>query len=157
MLTFSHLEMNLNLFVLFFTQLIVVICSRPSEDRTIPLSVIAERTKLSIENVEHLLMKSLSVSSTWSSLIYFFFITIYKVVSFQLMGWANVNLLHYIVLLLFTLLSGIRSGGCCCCCCLSCFIVLPKKKKLILLFQVLVPNAILTPKTVLDDPFFLLC
>lgn len=38
-------------------------CSRPSEDRTIPLSVIAERTKLSIEDVEHLLMKSLSVSS----------------------------------------------------------------------------------------------
>ena len=37
-------------------------CSRPSEDRTIPLSIIAERTKLSIEDVEHLLMKSLSVS-----------------------------------------------------------------------------------------------
>lgn len=36
--------------------------SRPAEDRTIPLSVIAERTKLSIEDVEHLLMKSLSVS-----------------------------------------------------------------------------------------------
>ncbi|KAF2315573.1 hypothetical protein GH714_040082 [Hevea brasiliensis] len=36
---------------------------RPAEDRTIPLSVIAERTKLSIEDVEHLLMKSLSVSS----------------------------------------------------------------------------------------------
>jgi len=72
----SHLEMNFKLFVLFPTQLMVVICSRPSEDRTIPLSVIAERTKLSIENVEHLLMKSLSVSSTLSSLICFFFITI---------------------------------------------------------------------------------
>jgi 26S proteasome regulatory subunit N9 len=35
--------------------------SRPSEDRTIPLSVIAEQTKLSISDVEHLLMKSLSV------------------------------------------------------------------------------------------------
>ncbi|KAK7252525.1 hypothetical protein RIF29_36525 [Crotalaria pallida] len=41
--------------------LMEIIFSRPSEDRTIPLSVIADRTKLSIENVEHLLMKSLSV------------------------------------------------------------------------------------------------
>ncbi|OAY30039.1 26S proteasome non-ATPase regulatory subunit 13 homolog B [Manihot esculenta] len=41
--------------------LMEIIFSRPSEDRTIPLSVIAERTKLSIEDVEHLLMKSLSV------------------------------------------------------------------------------------------------
>lgn len=38
-------------------------CSHPAVDRTIPLKVIAERTKLSIEDVEHLLMKSLSVSS----------------------------------------------------------------------------------------------
>lgn len=37
-------------------------CSRPAEDRTIPLNVIAERTKLSTEDVEYLLMKSLSVS-----------------------------------------------------------------------------------------------
>ena len=44
--------------------------SRPSEDRTIPLKVIAERTKLSIEDVEHLLMKSLSVSPTSSTSIY---------------------------------------------------------------------------------------
>lgn len=36
--------------------------SRPSEDRTIPLSIIAERTKLTVEDVEYLLMKSLSVS-----------------------------------------------------------------------------------------------
>lgn len=36
--------------------------SRPSEDRTIPINVIAERTKLSVEDVEYLLMKSLSVS-----------------------------------------------------------------------------------------------
>ncbi|KAJ9152339.1 hypothetical protein P3X46_025913 [Hevea brasiliensis] len=43
--------------------LMEIIFSRPAEDRTIPLSVIAERTKLSIEDVEHLLMKSLSVSS----------------------------------------------------------------------------------------------
>ncbi|XP_040946595.1 26S proteasome non-ATPase regulatory subunit 13 homolog A isoform X1 [Gossypium hirsutum] len=42
--------------------LMEIIFSRPSEDRTIPLKVIAERTKLSIEDVEHLLMKSLSVS-----------------------------------------------------------------------------------------------
>ncbi|AED95276.1 Proteasome component (PCI) domain protein [Arabidopsis thaliana] len=42
--------------------LIEIIFSRPAEDRTIPLSIIAERTKLSIEDVEHLLMKSLSVS-----------------------------------------------------------------------------------------------
>ncbi|KAL5552267.1 hypothetical protein UlMin_002443 [Ulmus minor] len=41
--------------------LMEIIFSRPSDDRTIPLSVIAERTKLSIEDVEHLLMKSLSV------------------------------------------------------------------------------------------------
>ena len=45
------------------SKLIVFTCSRASEDRTIPLSVIADRTKLSIEDVEHLLMKSLSVSS----------------------------------------------------------------------------------------------
>ncbi|KAG0494127.1 hypothetical protein HPP92_005121 [Vanilla planifolia] len=38
-----------------------IIFSRPSEDRTIPLSIIAEQTKLSIEDVEYLLMKSLSV------------------------------------------------------------------------------------------------
>ncbi|KAI3740926.1 hypothetical protein L2E82_31401 [Cichorium intybus] len=37
--------------------------SRASEDRTIPLSVIAERTKLTIEDVEYHLMKSLSVST----------------------------------------------------------------------------------------------
>ncbi|RWR87295.1 Proteasome component PCI domain-containing protein [Cinnamomum micranthum f. kanehirae] len=41
--------------------LMEIIFSRPSEDRTIPLNVIAERTILSIEDVEHLLMKSLSV------------------------------------------------------------------------------------------------
>lgn len=48
----------------------MLLCSRPSEDRTIPLSVIAERTKLSIEDVEHLLMKSLSVSSFWDGGVY---------------------------------------------------------------------------------------
>ncbi|KAI3791460.1 hypothetical protein L2E82_05230 [Cichorium intybus] len=36
--------------------------SRASEDRTIPLSVIAERTKLTIEDVEYHLMKSLSIT-----------------------------------------------------------------------------------------------
>lgn len=41
--------------------LMEIIFSRPSEDRTIPLSVISERTKLSVEDVEYLLMKSLSV------------------------------------------------------------------------------------------------
>ncbi|MFQ6626976.1 hypothetical protein Gotur_006226 [Gossypium turneri] len=41
--------------------LMEIIFSRPSDDRTIPLKVIAERTKLSIEDVEYLLMKSLSV------------------------------------------------------------------------------------------------
>ncbi|OEL16228.1 26S proteasome non-ATPase regulatory subunit 13-like protein B [Dichanthelium oligosanthes] len=41
--------------------LMEIIFSRPSEDRTIPLSVIAEQTKLSISDVECLLMKSLSV------------------------------------------------------------------------------------------------
>ncbi|XP_015574512.1 26S proteasome non-ATPase regulatory subunit 13 homolog A [Ricinus communis] len=41
--------------------LMEIIFSRPSEDRTIPLTIIAERTKLSVEDVEHLLMKSLSV------------------------------------------------------------------------------------------------
>ncbi|TVU15909.1 hypothetical protein EJB05_39452, partial [Eragrostis curvula] len=37
-----------------------IIFSRSSHDRTIPLSAIAERTRLSIEDVEYLLMKSLS-------------------------------------------------------------------------------------------------
>ncbi|XP_010518936.1 PREDICTED: 26S proteasome non-ATPase regulatory subunit 13 homolog B-like [Tarenaya hassleriana] len=41
--------------------LMEIIFSRPSEDRTIPLRIIADRTKLSIEDVEHLLMRSLSV------------------------------------------------------------------------------------------------
>ncbi|KAK9699060.1 hypothetical protein RND81_08G150000 [Saponaria officinalis] len=41
--------------------LMEIIFDRPAEDRTIPLSVIAERTRLSIEDVEYLLMKSLSV------------------------------------------------------------------------------------------------
>ncbi|CAN6579794.1 hypothetical protein ACFX2I_037372 [Malus domestica] len=41
--------------------LMEIIFSRPAEDRTIPLSIIAERTKLSVEDVEHLLVKSLSV------------------------------------------------------------------------------------------------
>ncbi|CAI9109331.1 OLC1v1009135C1 [Oldenlandia corymbosa var. corymbosa] len=41
--------------------LMEIIFSRPSEERTIPLCVIADRTKLSIEDVEYLLMKSLSV------------------------------------------------------------------------------------------------
>ncbi|KAL7188112.1 hypothetical protein ACSBR1_038049 [Camellia fascicularis] len=42
--------------------LMETIFSRPSEDRTIPLSIIAQRTKLTVEDVEYLLMKSLSVS-----------------------------------------------------------------------------------------------
>lgn len=41
--------------------LMEIIFNRPAEDRTIPLNVIAERTKLSVEDVEYLLMKSLSV------------------------------------------------------------------------------------------------
>ncbi|MCL7034959.1 hypothetical protein MKW94_026295, partial [Papaver nudicaule] len=41
--------------------LMEIIFSRPAEDRTIPLSIIAERTRLSVEDVELLLMKSLSV------------------------------------------------------------------------------------------------
>ncbi|KAK5835896.1 hypothetical protein PVK06_011610 [Gossypium arboreum] len=41
--------------------LMEIIFSYPSDDRTIPLKVIAERTKLPIEDVEYLLMKSLSV------------------------------------------------------------------------------------------------
>lgn len=44
------------------TDRLVFASSRPSEDRTIPLGVISERTKLSVEDVEYLLMKSLSVS-----------------------------------------------------------------------------------------------
>nr|CAN67916.1 hypothetical protein VITISV_038475 [Vitis vinifera] len=35
--------------------------SRPSEDGTIPLNIIAEGAKLSVEDVEYLFMKSLSV------------------------------------------------------------------------------------------------
>ncbi|KAF3447707.1 hypothetical protein FNV43_RR08410 [Rhamnella rubrinervis] len=38
-----------------------ILCLMEIIFRTIPLSIIAERTKLSIEDVEHLLMKSLSV------------------------------------------------------------------------------------------------
>ncbi|XP_076911743.1 26S proteasome non-ATPase regulatory subunit 13 homolog B-like, partial [Bidens hawaiensis] len=41
--------------------LMEIIFSRPSDDRTIPLTIIAERTKLTVEDVEYLLMKSLSV------------------------------------------------------------------------------------------------
>ncbi|KAM7507257.1 hypothetical protein LguiA_017710 [Lonicera macranthoides] len=41
--------------------LMEIIFSRASEDRTIPLNIIAERTKLTVEDVEYLLMKSLSV------------------------------------------------------------------------------------------------
>eukprot|EP00262_Sarcandra_glabra_P021883 TRINITY_DN942_c0_g1_i2.p1 TRINITY_DN942_c0_g1~~TRINITY_DN942_c0_g1_i2.p1 ORF type:complete len:387 (+),score=58.78 TRINITY_DN942_c0_g1_i2:236-1396(+) len=41
--------------------LMEIIFSRPSEDRTIPLNIIAQRTNLSVEDVEYLLMKSLSV------------------------------------------------------------------------------------------------
>ncbi|KAJ0477793.1 putative proteasome component (PCI) domain, 26S Proteasome non-ATPase regulatory subunit 13 [Helianthus annuus] len=41
--------------------LMEIIFSRPSGDRTIPLSIIAEQTKLTVEDVEYLLMKSLSV------------------------------------------------------------------------------------------------
>ncbi|KAJ8448386.1 hypothetical protein Cgig2_022014 [Carnegiea gigantea] len=41
--------------------LMEIIFNRPSEDRTIPLSIIAEHTRLSVEDVEYLLMKSLSV------------------------------------------------------------------------------------------------
>ncbi|XP_062184414.1 26S proteasome non-ATPase regulatory subunit 13 homolog B-like [Phragmites australis] len=40
--------------------LMEIIFSRSSEDRTIPLSAIAERTRLSVEDVEYLLMKSIS-------------------------------------------------------------------------------------------------
>lgn len=36
-------------------------CSLPAEQRKIPLSVIAERTKLSVDGVEFLLMKTLSL------------------------------------------------------------------------------------------------
>lgn len=48
----------------FFVELMnhVLPASRSSDDRTIPLSVIADRTRLTIEDVEYLLMKSLSVS-----------------------------------------------------------------------------------------------
>ncbi|XP_057501764.1 26S proteasome non-ATPase regulatory subunit 13 homolog A-like [Actinidia eriantha] len=41
--------------------LMEIIFSRPSEDRTIPLIIIADRTKLTVGDVEYLLMKSLSV------------------------------------------------------------------------------------------------
>ncbi|XP_073301763.1 26S proteasome non-ATPase regulatory subunit 13 homolog B-like [Primulina huaijiensis] len=41
--------------------LMEIIFSRSSDDRTIPLRVIADRTRLTVEDVEYLLMKSLSV------------------------------------------------------------------------------------------------
>jgi 26S proteasome regulatory subunit N9 len=44
--------------------LMELIFSRPSEERTIELSLIAEQTKLSLDEVEHLLIKSLSVRSS---------------------------------------------------------------------------------------------
>lgn len=53
---------NVTSILFSFDMLFVYIFSRPSEDRTIPLTVIAERTKLSISDVEYLLMKSLSVT-----------------------------------------------------------------------------------------------
>ncbi|KAF6157761.1 hypothetical protein GIB67_021940 [Kingdonia uniflora] len=40
--------------------LMEIIFSRPSEDRTIPLNLIEDRTKLSVEDVEYLLVKCLS-------------------------------------------------------------------------------------------------
>ncbi|KAM3402993.1 hypothetical protein ACQJBY_006650 [Aegilops geniculata] len=46
--------------------LMEIIFSRPSEDRTIPLSVIAKQTKLSTSEVECLLMKSLSNAGCYS-------------------------------------------------------------------------------------------
>ncbi|KAL6314931.1 hypothetical protein AAG906_029150 [Vitis piasezkii] len=42
--------------------------NRPSEDGTIPLNIIAEGTKLSVEDVEYLLMESLSVISFLNNL-----------------------------------------------------------------------------------------
>ena len=36
-------------------------CRLPAEDRTIPLKAIAQRTKLSVDGVEFLLMKALSL------------------------------------------------------------------------------------------------
>lgn len=39
-------------------------CRRQSNDRTIPLKIIAEHTQLTVENVEYLLMKCLSVRAS---------------------------------------------------------------------------------------------
>ncbi|KAI9100179.1 hypothetical protein K1719_024397 [Acacia pycnantha] len=47
--------------------LIEIIFSRPSEARTIPLRVIADRTNFLLRIVEHLLMKSLSVRPSQNS------------------------------------------------------------------------------------------
>ena len=64
----------------------IVSCSRPSEDRTIPLNIIAERTKLSVEDVEYLLMKSLSVSPWFLKFVLVkclkFVLSIYYLISF---------------------------------------------------------------------------
>jgi hypothetical protein len=52
--------------------LLPVLCSRPSEERTIPLSLIAEKTKLSLDDVEHLLIKSLSVCEVLDMCVFSF-------------------------------------------------------------------------------------
>ena len=41
--------------------LVCFYCRLPAEQRTIPLSAIAERTKLTVDGVEFLLMKTLSL------------------------------------------------------------------------------------------------
>ena len=40
---------------------VCVLCRLPAESRTIPLETIAQRTKLSVDGVEFLLMKTLSL------------------------------------------------------------------------------------------------
>jgi 26S proteasome regulatory subunit N9 len=52
--------------------LMELIFSRPSEERTIPLSLIAEKTKLSLDDVEHLLIKSLSVCEVLDMCVFSF-------------------------------------------------------------------------------------
>lgn len=78
MLDGDHLQVNQEIYFISVSRYLYLIksipslnpentclpCSRPSEDRTIPLSIIAERTKLTVEDVEYLLMKSLSVSTS---------------------------------------------------------------------------------------------
>ncbi|XP_076937715.1 26S proteasome non-ATPase regulatory subunit 13 homolog A-like isoform X1 [Bidens hawaiensis] len=81
--------------------LMEIIFSRPSEDRTIPLSVIADRTKLTVEDVEYLLMKSLSVSLPFLNVIILYFPNIKMVIN----EGADISLYRFLIIILLLILQ----------------------------------------------------